>query len=99
LNNATGGLFNEPRLFASGVSLPVEHPTPYVSIIDEPALNYIIVMEDVTLRGADPVDATRSLTVEQATNGVRALARLHSRYWGAGIANEPALQWVQPYVA
>jgi Phosphotransferase enzyme family len=25
--------------------------------------------------------------------------RLHSRYWGEGIANEPALGWVQPYMA
>jgi hypothetical protein len=99
LNNATGGLFNEPRLFQSGVTLPLEHPTPYLSIIDEPALSYIIVMEDVTTRGADPFNATRAFTIDQAINGVQALARLHSRYWGEGIANEPALQWVQPYVA
>ena len=72
---------------------------PYLSIIDEPALDYIIVMEDVTTRGADPLNATRAMTVEQATNGLRALARLHSKYWGDGVANEPALQWVQPYVA
>lgn len=99
LNNATGGLFNEPRLFQSGIALPLDHPMPYVSIIDEPALDYIIVMEDVTTRGADPLNATRAMTVEQATNGLRALARLHSKYWGDGVANEPALQWVQPYVA
>lgn len=99
LNNATGGLFNEPRLFQSGATLPLDHPAPYLSLIDEPALNYIIIMEDVTTRGADPLNATRAMTIEQATNGVRALARLHSKYWGQGIANEPALRWVQPYVA
>ena len=81
LNMATGGLFNEPRLFQSGVSLPLDHPMPYLSIIDEPALSYIIVMEDVTTRGADPLDATRALTIEQAIKGIRALARMHSMYW------------------
>ena len=39
------------------------------------------------------------MTVEQATNGLRAGRCLHSKYWGDGVANEPALQWVQPYVA
>jgi hypothetical protein len=99
LNAATGGLFNELRLFQSGVALPLDHPTAYATLIDEPGLNYIIVMEDVTARGADPLNATRAMSVEQATNGVRALARLHSKYWEQGIATEPALDWVQPYVA
>jgi hypothetical protein len=99
LNNATGGLFNEPRLFQAGIALPVDHPTPYLSLIDESALDYIIVMEDVTTRAADPLNATRAMTVEQAVNGVRALGRLHTKYWGQRIANEPALGWVQPYVA
>jgi sulfur transfer complex TusBCD TusB component (DsrH family) len=99
LNAATGGVLNEPRLFQSGVVLPLDHPAVYTTVIDEPGLNYIIVMEDVTARGADPLNATRTMTVEQAINGVRALARLHSRYWGKGIAVEPALHWVQPYVA
>ena len=72
---------------------------PYLSIIDEPALSYIIVMEDVTTRGADPLDATRALTIEQAIKGIRALAHMRSMYWGVAITNKPALRWVQPYVA
>jgi hypothetical protein len=92
-----GNLFNEPLLFRSGVELPLEHPHAYASIVDEPGLDYMIVMEDLKARGADPLDATRPLTAEEAANGLRGLARLHSRYWGA-VEAEPELSWVQPFL-
>jgi hypothetical protein len=32
-------------------------------------------------------------------NGVRGLARMHSRYWGDRLTKHPALGWVEPFVA
>lgn len=92
-----GNMFNEPELFASGVPIPVDHPLPYKVLIDQPALDYVIVMEDVTARGADPRDATRPMSVEQVANGLRGLARLHSHYWGFSAATHPGLAWVQDW--
>ncbi|ONH61443.1 aminoglycoside phosphotransferase [Frankia sp. CcI49] len=92
-----GNLFNEPELFASGVPIPVDHPRSYRVIIDRPGLDYVIIMEDVTGRGADPRDSTRPMTVDQVANGLRGLARLHSRYWGFSAATEPRLAWVQTW--
>jgi hypothetical protein len=92
-----GNLFNEARLFGCGAPLPVEHPRAYCAVVDEPNLDYVIVMEDLVARGADPRDATRPLSVEQVARGVRGIARLHSRYWGR-VDDEPALRWVQPFL-
>ncbi len=96
LNASTGGILNEARLFLSDVELPVDHPAVYLSLIDEAHLNFLIVMEDITTRGADPRDATMPLSVEQAANGVRGLAALHSAYWGTRLASRSALSWVEP---
>ncbi|MEZ0338889.1 phosphotransferase [Mycobacterium sp. pV006] len=95
----TSGLYHEPRLFASGVVLPLDHPAVYVAIIDEERRDFLMIMEDVVGRGADPRDSTRPLTVDQAAAGVRGLARLHSRYWGERLTGNPALSWVEPFVA
>ena len=92
-----GNLFNEPRLAASGLPLPVDHPEPYAVVIDEPGLDWLVVMEDVTRRGADPRDSTRPMTFAQATDGVRGLARLHRTYWGFTPESQPALAWVQTW--
>jgi len=92
-----GNLFNEADLYASGVTLPVDHPRAYHVVIDRPGLDYIIVMEDLDRRGADPRDATRPLTVAQVANGVRGLARLHRRYWGFSRTTHPTLAWVQTW--
>jgi sulfur transfer complex TusBCD TusB component (DsrH family) len=92
-----GNLFNEVQLFASGVPLGVDHPLVYAAIIDRPGLDWTVVMEDLTARGADPRDATRPMSVEQVANAVRGLARLHSRYWGFSVARHPELAWVQPF--
>jgi len=94
----TSGLFHEPRLFISGVVLPLDHPTVYTAIIDEEGSDFLMIMEDVVARGADPRDSTRPLTVDQAASGVRGLARLHSAYWGHRCSGNPALGWVEPFV-
>lgn len=94
-----GNLFNEARLFASGVALPVDHPLVYKSIVDYLRLDFLLVMEDLTLRDADPRDATRPLRVEQVANGLRGLARLHSQYWGLSRQSHPQLRWVKTWKA
>lgn len=93
----TSGLLHEPRLFNSRVALPLEHPVVYAAVIDETEEDFLIVMEDLTARHADPRDATRPLTVEQAANGVRGLARMHGEFWGARVAR-PELNWLEPFV-
>jgi aminoglycoside phosphotransferase (APT) family kinase protein len=39
------------------------------------------------------------MTVDQAAAGARGLARLHSAYWGERLTGDPALGWVEPFVA
>jgi hypothetical protein len=95
----TSGLFHEPRLFSSGVALPLDHPAVYAALIDEDARNFLMIMEDVVARGGDPRDATRPMTIDQAASGVRGLARLHSEFWGERLTGNPALGWVEPFVA
>jgi hypothetical protein len=92
-----GNLFNEGRLFKSGVSLNVDHPLVYKSIVDYLRLDFLLVMEDIMKRGADPRDATRPLTVAQVAHGLRGLARLHSQYWGFTRRTHPKLRWVQTW--
>src|SRR5690348_5685044 len=95
----TSGLYHEPRLFSSGVVLPLDHPTVYAALIDEERSDFLMIMEDVVARGADPRDSTRPMTVAQVANGVRGLARLHSTYWGERLTTNPALGWVEPFLA
>jgi uncharacterized Zn-finger protein len=95
----TSGLYHEPRLFCSGVELPLDHPTVYTALIDEDRSDFVMIMEDVVARGADPRDSTRPMSIDQAANGVRGLARMHSRFWGQRILGNPALGWVEPFVA
>jgi Phosphotransferase enzyme family len=95
----TSGLYHEPRLFSSGVVLQLDHPTVYTAIIDEDRRDFLMIMEDVVARGADPRDSTRPMTIDQAASGVRGLARMHSQYWGERITGDPALGWVEPFVA
>lgn len=94
-----GNLFNEPELFACGAAIPVDHPFPYSVLIDRPGLDYVIVMEDVTRRGADPRDATRPLSVAQVANGLGGLAILHSHYWRFSGVTHPQLAWVATWAA
>jgi hypothetical protein len=92
-----GNLFNEARLFASGADLPIEHPLVYASKADYLRLDFLLVMEDLLTREADPRDAGRPLTVEQVAYGLRGLARLHSAFWEAGIRSRRELGWVKKW--
>jgi hypothetical protein len=92
-----GNLFNEARLFKSGVPLDVDHPLVYKSIVDYLRLDFLLVMEDILKRGADPRDATRAMSVEQVAHGLRGLARLHSQYWGFSARTHPLLRWVKDW--
>ncbi|MCF6390705.1 aminoglycoside phosphotransferase family protein [Mycobacterium sp. MBM] len=94
----TSGLLHEPRLFNAGVDLPLEHPAVYAAPIDETAEDFMLVMEDLTARGADPRDATRPLTPDQAAAAVRGLGRLHGVYWGSRLTR-PGLDWLEPFLA
>jgi hypothetical protein len=91
-----GNLFNEALLYRSNVELPIEHPHAYAAVVDEPHLDYVIVMEDLLTRGAEPLHALRPMTVTQAARGLAGLARLHGRYWNA-VDDHPVLRWVQPF--
>jgi hypothetical protein len=95
----TSGAFNEPRLFLSGLPIPVDHPAVHLALMDETTADFLLVMEDVSARGADARDSLRPLSIDQAANGVRALARLHSAYWGHRLDDCAALAWVRPFVA
>ena len=92
-----GNLFNEARLFRAAITLPLDHPLVYLAIVDWRHLDFLLVMEDITQRGADPRDATRPLSVAQVANGLRGLARLHSRYWGFSARTQPALRFVKTW--
>lgn len=94
-----GNLFNEARLFAGGAMLPLEHPRVYEAIVDREGGNFLLVMEDLTARGAEPRDAGRPLDLAQASNGLLGLARLHSHYWGCSATTHPQLSWVQTWAA
>ena len=92
-----GNLFNEARLFASGVELPLEHPLVYRATPDYLHLDFLLVMEDLLQRGADPREAVRPMTVAQVANGMGGLARLHSRYWNFNRRTAPRLRWVKQW--
>lgn len=95
----TSGLYHEPRLFTSGVELPLDHPTVYTALIDQDRSDFLMIMEDVVARGADPRDSTRPMSIDQVANGVRGLARMHSRFWGQRLDTYPTLDWLEPFVA
>lgn len=94
----TSGMFHEPRLFICGVELPLEHPEVYTALIDKDDYDFVMIMEDLSARGADPRDATRPMSVEQVASGVQGLARMHGRYWGHRLAAYPALDWLEPFL-
>jgi hypothetical protein len=75
----------EARLAASGEALPIERPLPYAGGTDRRRLSAVVVMEDVTGRGARTNDATTALTVEEVRHGLQGLARLHAAYWNGRV--------------
>lgn len=85
----------ESRLVGSGVQLPLEHPAFYAAAVDRRRLAAVMVMEDVTLHGGRPSQATVALSVEQVRNGLIGLAGLHATYWGRPLPD--TLGFVQPW--
>jgi hypothetical protein len=92
-----GNLYNEARLFRSGVPLPLEHPLVYAAVLEYLRLDFLLVMEDLQARGAQPRDGLQTMSVAQVANGVRALARLHSAYWNLNWRAQPKLRWMQTW--
>jgi len=39
------------------------------------------------------------MSIDQVANGVRGLARMHSRFWGQRLDTYPTLDWLEPFVA
>ena len=72
-------------------------PKCYYQEIQQDPSQVAIVLEDLTLRGAEFGDAQRPYTVEQVISGVQALANIHAGTWNApGIATKwlkPVLTW------
>lgn len=94
---ANGNLYVEAQLYDSGVPLGVDFPKVYRVVIDRDDLNFLVVMEDLNARGADPRDATRPMTAAQVKSGVEGLARMHSLYWGFDGTIQPKLDWVRSW--
>lgn len=92
---ALGALEAEAHLFASGVRLPLEHPAPYAAAVDRRRLLTVVVMEDVTLRGAQPNAATLPLTVAQVRNGLQGFAGLHAGFWDRSLP--ASLEFLRPW--
>ena len=68
------------------------------ALIDEADYDFVMIMEDLTARGADPRDATRPMTIEEVATGVRGLGRMHGKYWGDRVLRNPALGWLEPFL-
>ena len=78
---ATATSSTRPTCTPRACRSPSTTRSSYQVIIDRPGLDYVIVMEDLTRGVPIPATPTRPMTVDQVANGLRGLARLHSRYW------------------
>jgi hypothetical protein len=92
---ALGAREAESRMAAGGPVLPLEHPAFHAAAVDRRRLAAVTVMEDVTLRGARPNDATVPLAVDQVRDGLLGLARLHAAYWQNPLSK--SLDFVRPW--
>ena len=92
---ALGARENEARLAGCGERLPLEVPDLYAGAVDRRRLAAVVVMEDVTLRGARPHGGAAPLHVDEVHSGLLGLARLHASYWDRPL---PAgLEFVRPW--
>ena len=57
-------------------------PTPFAAVHDDE--HGVVVMDDVSATGGRITDPTVPWTVEVVADGLRQLASLHARWWGAG---------------
>ena len=76
--------------------LSVETMTTYFADhLDGPA-QFLILGEDITLRGAEVPDAVEGLSVEQVDELLTTLGRVHSAYWGSPRLDDGGdLSWLQ----
>ena len=99
LNARMGGLFNEPRLFRSGVSLPVDHPEVHLSLIDEPRLDFLVLW-----RTSRPAAPTRGMRHDRSASsrrraGCAGSAACTGSSGATGWPGRPGLAWLEPFVA
>lgn len=94
LLSTMGLLTPETKLLGSGETLPIETPQIFAAGINRLKLDSLIVMEDLTLRGAVTNMVTRPFAIERIYRGLDQLARLHGRYWNN---IPPSLSCVEPW--
>ncbi|HVU92935.1 MAG TPA: phosphotransferase [Jatrophihabitans sp.] len=82
----------EADLARCALELPLEHPAFLAGAVDRRRLAAIVVMEDVTARGARPHRGDEPLSADQVEQGLAGLARLHAAYW-----NRPLPPFVRPW--
>jgi Phosphotransferase enzyme family len=92
---ALGARETEARLAGCGERLPLEVPDLYAGAVDRHRLAAVVVMEDVTLRGAQPHGGAAPLDVDSVRSGLAGLARLHARYWNRPMPT--GLAFVRPW--
>lgn len=85
---------NEARLYASGGALPVEMPSCFAAGVGADGAS-VVVLEDLSLRGAEMNLAIRPLAVDTAASGLEGMARLHGAHWGESAP--PELSWIAPF--
>jgi hypothetical protein len=75
---------NEVRFYREiGPSLEVERPAAHFAEVSGAAQRFVLVLEDVTLRGGRPCQVADQLTLDQARHVVAELARLHAPFWAS----------------
>jgi hypothetical protein len=85
----------EARLAQSGVVMPLEAPEPYAAAFHRRRLEVVVVMEDITLRGGHPNEASTPLGPGEVQSGLDGLARLHAAYWDRPLP--PSLSFLRPW--
>jgi hypothetical protein len=89
---AATGIYETEALFFRDIrpSLAVNAPAAYYADIDRPTRFGIVVLEDLTLRGATFLCATGPVTVDQVATALEGLARLHASWWASPKLDEHA---------
>lgn len=78
---ALGALAAEARLAVAQFAPPLEHARLYAGASDARRLAAVVVLEDVTARGATPNEGQRPLHPDEVRSGLAGLAALHARFW------------------
>ncbi|MET0661215.1 MAG: phosphotransferase [Steroidobacteraceae bacterium] len=92
---STMGLLTPETLLQGSVErVPIETPAVYAVAINRMKLDSLIVMEDLTLRGATMNIVTKPFPLERIYRGLDQLARMHGRYWNS---IPPTLRGVKPW--